>query len=426
MKFKSLLFLALLVGACQPTQKPLVEWVNPFIGTGGHGHTYPGPSSPFGMVQLSPDTRLEGWDGCGGYHYSDSFIYGFSHTHLSGTGISDYADVLLMPKSRELIFNNGADGQPGYRSSFTHQKESAQAGYYQVFLEDENINVELTATPRVGFHKYNYEKGDSAKLIIDLQHRDRVLDAQLQIIDSVTIRGYRYSSEWANDQRVHFYLKLSHPFQEVNFNNDSLIAGFEFGILDEPLKIKVALSPVDMIGAQQNMEAEVPHWDFQKAKQQVQSSWQKELSKIIVDGSSDDNKTIFYTSLYHSMLNPNLYIDVDGRYRGMDLEIHKDTVDNHYTIFSLWDTFRATHPLFTIIDQKRTNSFIRTLLRQYQQGGKLPIWELAANYTNCMIGYHSIPVIVDAYAKGIRDYDIDMALEAMVYSASLDTEGLEY
>ena len=258
MKFKSLLFLALLIGACQPAQKSLVEWVNPFIGTGGHGHTYPGPSSPFGMVQLSPDTRLEGWDGCGGYHYTDSYIYGFSHTHLSGTGISDYADVLLMPKSRELIFNNGADGQPGYRSSFSHDNENAQAGYYQVFLEDENINVELTATPRVGFHKYNYEKGDSAKLIIDLQHRDRVLDAQLQVIDSLTIRGYRYSSEWANDQRVHFYLKLSHPFQELSFNNDSLIAGFEFGILDEPLQIKVAISPVDMLGAQQNMEAEVP------------------------------------------------------------------------------------------------------------------------------------------------------------------------
>ena len=426
MKFKSLLFLALLIGACQPAQKSLVEWVNPFIGTGGHGHTYPGPSSPFGMVQLSPDTRLEGWDGCGGYHYTDSYIYGFSHTHLSGTGISDYADVLLMPKSRELIFNNGADGEPGYRSSFSHDNENAQAGYYQVFLEDENINVELTATPRVGFHKYNYEKGDSAKLIIDLQHRDRVLDAQLQVIDSLTIRGYRYSSEWANDQRVHFYLKLSHPFQELSFNNDSLIAGFEFGILDEPLQIKVAISPVDMLGAQQNMEAEVPHWDFQKAKQQVQASWEKELSKITVQGRSDDNKTIFYTSLYHSMLNPNLYIDVDGRYRGMDLEIHKDTIDKHYTIFSLWDTFRATHPLFTIIDQKRTNSFIRTLLRQYQQGGKLPIWELAANYTNCMIGYHSIPVIVDAYAKGIRDYDTEMALEAMVYSATLDSEGLEY
>jgi len=423
---KYLLFLALLIGACQPSQKPLVQWVNPFIGTGGHGHTYPGSSYPFGMVQLSPDTRLEGWDGCGGYHYTDSFIYGFSHTHLSGTGISDYADILLMPKSRDIIFNNGADGHSGYRSSFSHEYEHAEAGYYQVFLQDENVNVELTTTARVGFHKYNFENGDSARLIIDLHHRDRVLSAQIQIVDSVTLKGYRYSSEWANDQRVHFYLKLSHPFQQLTFDSDSLIAGLEFGILQEPLKIKVALSPVDMLGAQKNMETEIPHWDFQKVRKEVQNKWEKELSKIKVKGRSDDQKTIFYTALYHSMLNPNIYTDIDGRYRGMDLEIYKDSSDTQYTIFSLWDTFRATHPLLTIIDQERTNSFIRTLLRQYQQGGKLPIWELSANYTNCMIGYHSIPVIVDAYVKGIRDYDIETALEAMIYSASLDDDGLEF
>ncbi len=423
---KYLLLIVIFIGACQPIQKPLVEWVNPFIGTGGHGHTYPGSSSPFGMVQLSPDTRLEGWDGCGGYHYSDSLIYGFSHTHLSGTGVSDYADILLMPKSRDIVFNNGANGKKGYRSSFSHNNESAEAGYYQVFLQNENINVELTATPRVGVHKYTFEKGDSAKLIIDLQHRDKILEANLEIVDSVTLKGFRYSSQWAEDQRVHFYLKLSYPFQKLSFNNDSLIAGLEFGELQEPLIVKVGLSPVDALGAQQNLNTEVPHWDFQLVRQEVQNEWEKELSKIKVEGRSDEQKTIFYTALYHSMLNPNLYTDVDGRYRGMDLEIHQDTSDNQYTIFSLWDTFRATHPLFTIIDQKRTNSFIRTLLRQYQQGGKLPIWELAGNYTNCMIGYHSIPVIVDAYVKGIREFDIDLALQAMMHSALLDEDGLNY
>lgn len=425
MKFKIALILVVLFSACQTKEKKLVEWINPFIGTGGHGHTYPGATSPFGMVQLSPDTRLDGWDGCGGYHYSDSIIYGFSHTHLSGTGVSDYADVLLMPKSRKITFHNGSDGKAGYRSSFSHQNESAQAGYYQVYLSDEKVNVELTATSRVGFHNYHFEQGDTAKLIIDLKHRDKLIDAKLEVVDSVTLRGFRYSSQWAEEQRVHFYMRFSTPFKNIQFHTDSLIAGVSFGV-QKNLKVKVALSAVDMEGAQKNMEAEIPDWDFDKTRKLVQSNWEKELGKIKVYGRSDEKKTIFYTALYHSLLNPNLYIDVDGRYLGMDMNIHKDTTDNHYTVFSLWDTFRATHPLFTLIDQKRTNSFIRTLLRQYKQGGKLPIWELAANYTNCMIGYHAIPVIVDAYMKGIKDYDTNLAMDAMVYSAYLDSEGLEF
>jgi predicted alpha-1,2-mannosidase len=330
-----------------------------------------------------------------------------------------------MPKSRDLIFNNGANGELGYRSLFSHENESAQAGFYQVFLQEENINVELTATPRVGFHHYDFASGDTAKLILDLRHRDKILDSKIEVVDSFTLQGFRYSSEWATDQRIHFYIQFSEPFKHLVFDEDSLVAGFNFGV-QSFLNVKVALSAVDVQGAKKNMQSEIPHWDFEKTKNQVQNTWEKELGKINVYGRSDDQKTIFYTALYHSLLNPNIYIDVDGRYRGMDLEIHKDTIDNHYTIFSLWDTFRATHPLFTLIDQNRTNQFIRTLLRQYQQGGKLPIWELAANYTNCMIGYHAIPVIVDAYVKGIRDYDEQLALQAMVHSASLDSEGLEF
>ena len=424
---KKIYFLTLvLFVACQPTEKRFIDYVNPFIGTGGHGHTYPGAASPFGMVQLSPDSRLEGWDGCGGYHYSDSVIYGFSHTHLSGTGISDYADVLLMPTTGELLLTNGADGSQGYNSSFSHDKEIAQAGFYQVHLEDYGVEVELTVSPRSGFHRYTFPNDDEAQVVLDLDHRDKLTDVYLEQVDSVTFKGYRYSHEWATDQRIHFYAQFSSPIQDVTYRSDSLVVGLKFGKLDNPLLVKVGISAVDILGAQQNVEQEIPHWDFDKTKHTVQNAWESNLSKIQVHGRDEDHKTVFYTALYHSLLNPNIYIDVDGRYRGMDMNIHQDSTDNHYTIFSLWDTFRATHPLFTLIEQEKTNEFIRTFLRQYQQGGKLPIWELAANYTNCMIGYHAIPVIADAYAKCIRDYDVERAMDAMIYSANLDTDGLEF
>lgn len=419
-------FIIVIFAACQTTEKQLIDYVNPFIGTGGHGHTYPGAASPFGMVQLSPDSRLEGWDGCGAYHYSDSVIFGFSHTHLSGTGISDYADVLLMPTTGELLLNNGADGTDGYGSSFSHDNELAQPGFYQVQLDDYNIGVELTVSPRAGFHRYTFPKNVAAQIVLDLDHRDKLRAVFLEQVDSVTFRGYRYSNQWATDQRIHFYAQFSAPIQDLVYRSDSLVVGMKFGELDAPLLVKVGISAVDMLGAQQNLEAEIPHWDFEKIKQSVQYAWETKLSKIQVHGRDENHKTIFYTALYHSLLNPNLYTDLDGRYRGMDMQIHQDSTDNHYTIFSLWDTFRATHPLFTLIEQEKTNEFIRTFLRQYRQGGKLPIWELAANYTNCMIGYHAIPVIADAYAKGIRDYDIEEAMDAMIYSANLDSEGLEY
>jgi len=424
---KKLLYLStLFLLACQTQEQNIINYVDPFIGTGGHGHTYPGAASPFGMVQLSPDSRLTGWDGCGGYHYSDSILYGFSHTHLSGTGISDYADVLLMPTTGALKLHNGADGNPGYASRYSHKNETAQAGYYQVFLEDYTINVELTVSPRTGFHRYTYPDDKNAQVILDLEHRDRLTDVHLEVVDSSTIRGYRHSTEWAQDQRLFFYARFSSPILQTHFRNDSLVLGLDFGKLDKALLVKVGISAVDMLGAQQNVDTEIPHWDFYAIKNQTQSLWQKSLSKIKVFDRNEDYKTIFYTALYHSMLNPNLYSDVDGRYRGMDLEVHQDSTDNHYTVFSLWDTFRATHPLFSIIEQDRTNQFIRTLLRQYQQGGKLPIWELAANYTNCMIGYHAIPVIADAFVKGIRGYDLDLAMEAMLHRANLDSEGLNH
>ncbi len=426
MTLKRILFFLFLVCllSCKNENKNPIDYVNPFIGTGGHGHTYPGATTPFGMVQLSPDSRLDGWDGCGGYHYSDSIIYGFSHTHLSGTGVSDYGDILLMPTTGELFLNNGANENPGYSSKFSHENEKAEAGYYNVLLEDYNIFAELTVSQRVGFHKYTFPKNEQAQIILDLAHRDKVLDSKIEIIDSTTLQGFRHSSNWAENQQLHFYIQLPEPFSAVVSNENGEVMGFKFRKLTKPLLIKVGISAVSTEGAKANMLAEIPHWDFQQTKIEAQQLWGKALSKIQVEGKSETQKEIFYTALYHSLLNPNLFVDVDGNYLGTDLKIHH-TDDEHYTVFSLWDTFRATHPLFTLIEQKRTAAFIRTFLRQFKEGGQLPIWELAANYTGCMIGYHAIPVIADAYAKGIRDFDADLALEAMVHSAMQDDLGLK-
>jgi len=444
MKKTYLILLSILLISCQENKEDLVKYVNPFIGTGGHGHTYPGVSAPFGMVQLSPDTRLEGWDGCGGYHFSDSIIYGFSHTHLSGTGISDYADVLLMPTTGKIQLTNGVDevkinnapiNDLGYASKFSHKNEIAQAGYYQVLLDDYNINVELTSSIRTGVHRYTYPKNEDANVILDLKHRDKLLDYKINIIDSQTITGFRHSTEWARDQRIYFTLKFSIPFlnpttseAEHNsdyegFNNEKNVLALAFGKISEPLEIKASISAVDIDGAIGNL-SEISDWDFDKVKTEAQNTWENELKKIEITTNSKSKKEIFYTALYHSSLNPNTYNDLNGNYLGMDFQKHS-TEDKHYTIFSLWDTFRATHPLFTIINIEKTNEFIRTLLRQYQDGGRLPIWELAANYTDCMIGYHAIPVIVDAYIKGIRDWDANLALEAMINSAQNDKFGLE-
>ena len=432
MKKKNLLFILItLTISCNNINTP-IKYVNTFIGTGGHGHTYPGVSLPFGMMQLSPDTRLEGWDGCGGYHYTDSIIYGFSHTHLSGTGISDYGDVLLMPTSGEVNLSNGVIesknsnkqiNELGYSSKFSHNNEKSEPGYYQVFLEDYDINVELTTSLRSGIHKYSYSKKDNANLILDLKHRDKLLKHNINIIDSMTISGFRYSDEWAREQRVYFLIKLSHPFINYTLNNEKNILGLTFGKLKKPLVTKVSISAVDSLGAIENFN-EIVNLGFNQTKKNAQAIWNNQLNKIQIKTKSKEKKEIFYTALYHSFLAPNTYNDINGNYNGMDLKKH-NSPDNHYTVFSLWDTFRASHPLFTILETKKTNEFIRTLLRQFQDGGKLPIWELAGNYTDCMIGYHAIPVIVDAYIKGIRDYDTDMALNAMVLSAESNTHGLK-
>lgn len=402
------------------------ELVNPFIGTGGHGHTYPGATMPFGMVQLSPDTRLEGWDGCSGYHYTDSVIYGFSHTHLSGTGVSDYGDILLTPFQLDgnLSFEEAMTYQKT-TSSFLKSSEEAKPGKYQVKLEDFDVDVQLTATPRVGIHNYTFNKEGDNRFLLNLNHRDKVLESKINIENNNTISGYRISQAWANKQQVYFVIHFSSPFTELKFDEEQdLLAQLSFA--ENKVKVKVALSSTSIDGARKNMNIEADHWDFEEYERIAQSTWEQALNKVEVSGNDQDKLSIFYSALYHTMIAPNLISDVDGRYRGMDGEVHHNPRTPTYTIFSLWDTFRATHPLYTIIEQDRTKAFINTFLSQYQQGGKLPVWELAANETNCMIGYHSVSVITDAYNKGITGFNTKLALEAMKSSAESDEFGLGY
>ena len=413
-----------------PENTDLISYVNPFVGTGGHGHTYPGATMPFGMMQLSPDTRLEGWDGCSGYHYTDQHIYGFSHTHLSGTGILDYGDVLLMP-TNEVVFNNGADGNKGYRSSFSHDNEVASPGYYAVHLDDTKIDVSLTVSERSGIHQYTFPQGSEQIVILDLVHRDLVIDSGLDLIDEVNVRGYRFSNAWARDQRIFFDMVFSRPYKDVVVENDlltgkSVRAAFIFDPSESnEVEIRVGISAVDQSGALQNRKHELDDKSFEDVLQIAENTWEQHLNKIVVETYDEEDKYIFYTSFYHTMLAPNLFQDVDGRYKGMDMKIHQDQETDYYTVFSLWDTYRATHPLYTLIDQDRTNHFIRTFINKYEEGGIMPIWDLAANYTNTMIGYHAVPVIADAYQKGIRDYDVAKAFEAMKHSATRDHHGLE-
>ena len=412
-------------------EKNLISYVNAFIGTDGHGHTYPGATMPFGMMQLSPDTRLDGWDGCSGYHYSDNEIYGFSHTHLSGTGILDYGDVLLMPTNKQ-VFNNGADGNPGYKSTFSHENETAEPGFYKVHLEDTNIDVELTVSKRSGVHKYQFPSVENQFVILDLLHRDEVLDAKIERISDTELSGFRFSKSWADDQRLYFTLKTSHPFNDVlqsppkqGMPGAQKIALNFINPNNEPIFIKIGISAVDVEGAKKNLEAEIGNQTFEQVKKKAQDFWEKQLEKIVLEDTNEDNKTNFYTSLYHVSIAPNLYQDVDGRYRGMDLKIHETKDFDYYTVFSLWDTYRAAHPLYTIIEQDRTNDFINTFLAKYDEGGIMPIWDLAGNYTHCMIGYHAVPVIADAYLKGIKNYDVEKAFTAMKHSATRDKLGLD-
>jgi predicted alpha-1,2-mannosidase len=387
--------------------KDILQYVNPFIGTGGHGHTYPGATLPFGMVQLSPDTRLNGWDGCSGYHDSDTIVYGFSHTHLSGTGIEDYCDVLFMPTTCNTRNNNGADGNEGYRSVFQKKNERASPAFYRTILDDSGIEVELTATTRVGFHHYKYPKNvTDANVVIDLAHRDNILESDFRIINDYEVEGFRVSEAWAKKQYIYFVARFSEPIFKRDVQNNIHTLGIRFPKGKHDLLVKVGISAVNCEGARENIDAEIPNWDFENTKKEGQAVWQKALSQIEIEGGTNDQKTTFYTALYHTLIVPNNYTDVDGHYRAMDGYIYAVRPKRtYYTVFSLWDTYRAAHPLYTILCPDRVNDFVYTFLDDHEKSGALSMWPLAGNETWCMIGNHSIPVIVDAYQKGIRDFN---------------------
>ncbi len=424
---------AISLPSCKSGKTPS-DYVNPFIGTDAHGHTYPGATVPFGMVQLSPQTRLDGWDGCSGYHYSDSIIYGFTHTALSGTGVSDYGDILLMPMTGGPAWQNKL-----YSSSFNKKTEIASAGYYSVRLAKYDILAELTTTTRVGMHRYTYPESADAGLLLDLQHRDRVLESSIEFISDTELRGMRRSTNWAKDMVWYFHLKSSKPFSQMLIAPDdmaqpglmsakgtNLKAWLGFSTTKgETVEIKVALSAIDMDGADINLKAEADTLHFDAALMQAQQQWRNILNRFKVSGGTSDQLTAFYTAVYHSYIQPNTYMDADRRYRAMDHQVYTAADFDNYTVFSLWDTYRAWHPLMTILEPERTNQFVRTMLNMYDKGGLLPIWELSANETWCMIGNHSIPVIVDAWMKDIRGFDGNKALEAMLFSSTREHFGLD-
>jgi len=416
-------------GTALHAQSNLTSLVNPFVGTGGHGHTFPGAVVPFGMVQVSPDTRIDGsWDGCGGYHHSDSIIFGFSHTHLSGTGVSDFGDILLMPTQIEKPSFTHTD----YASKFTHANELAKPGFYSVNLIRHGINVALTASTRAAFHEYTFSKNGTHQIVLDLLHRDKLLDGKIKTINNRTISGYRRSEAWAKDQYVYFRIEFSKEFVLVKVPDNAKVgvpvhvAHYIFNTKKgEKIQVKVGISSVDEEGAKRNLMAEIPHWDFNKTKQDADDFWQKELSKIKVKGGTKTEREIFYTALYHCFIHPSTASDVDGRYRGRDHKIYQDTSFIYYSVFSLWDTFRALHPLFNLVQPERNVDFIKTFLAQYKQVGRMPMWELASNETDCMIGYHSVSVIADALAKGNNQFDQKLALEAALGTAKNHAYGAQ-
>ena len=412
----------------------ITKYVNPFIGTGAidgglSGNNYPGATSPFGMIQLSPDTsEAPNWGDASGYDYNRSTIFGFSHTRLSGTGASDLIDVTLMPTS---------SGRTS--STFTHDEEKASPGYYQVMLKDENINVELTTTQRNGIHRYQYPAGKDAEVILDMDHSAdkgswgrRIINAQIRILNDHAVEGYRIITGWAKLRKIYFYMEFSSPILTSTLrdggrvhentavvNGTNLHGCFRFGKLNgKPLTCKVALSSVSMENARQNMEQEAPHWDFDRYMAAADADWEKQLGKIEIKGT-EVQKEIFYTALYHTMIQPNIMSDVNGEYMAADYTARKvGDNETHYTTFSLWDTFRASHPLYTLLEPERVTDFVKSMIRQYEYYGYLPIWQLWGQDNYCMIGNHSIPVITDAILKGIPGIDVEKAYEA-VYNSSV-------
>ena len=418
-------------------KQDLAQYVNPFVGTGGHGHTYPGAIAPFGMIQNSPDTRTDSWDGCSGYHISDTTILGFSLTHLTGTGCNDYGDFRFAPVTGKPSFDSKE-----YSSSFKHENEVAKAAYYSVILDDYNIKVELTAGERVAMQRYTFPQTNDAHIIVELQESntsaETIYESFITIESDNAISGFRRTGQWAKDQYLYFYAEFSKPFTGYGICSDNienpnmkhaegkdLQAWLDFDATDgNPIVMRVATSAVDVEGAKKNLASELNDFDFDALTAKTYQQWNDELNRIQINTVvNEEDKDIFYTSLYHCFVVPNLFSDVDGRYRAHDKKVYQSDKPR-YTVFSLWDTFRTEHPLLTLIQRERSIDIINTFINNYETGGLLPVWELAANETNCMIGYHAIPVIADAYFCGLEGIDYEKALEAMVKTAREDQFGL--
>ncbi len=459
-----ILLLLISLNTMAQNKNDLIKYINPLIGTERMGHTFPGATVPFGSVQLSPETDtipmlVDGkyqkrvYEYCAGYQYEDKTIVGFTHTHFNGTGHSDLGDFLIMPTIGELQLNPGTadDPESGFRSVFSHNNEKVEANYYSVKLDDDNILAELTTSTRVGFHQYTFPKSNDAHIILDMMYNIYNYDGKnvwsyIRVNDDQTIVGYRQTNGWAKNRKVFFAAKFSKPFKTYGYKNFSknepyigfwrrfnvyenfpemaghdIRAHFDFDTeTNEKIQIKFAISPVSMEGALNNLQTEVPHWDFEKVKTDGQNAWQRELEKVRVDMLSESDKINFYTSLYHAFINPTIYQDVDGKYMGLDQNVHTANGFTNYTTFSLWDTYRALHPLFTVLQPKRANDMIQSMLAHYNQSAHkmLPVWSHYANENWCMTGYHSVSVLADAIVKNMHTFDANKALEACVTTAN--------
>ena len=427
--------------ACAPQNKESVEYVDPFVGTGFHGHTYPGATVPFGSIQLSPDTRRGNWDACSGYHYSDSTLLGFSHTHLSGTGCIDLGDLLLRPTTQDV--NLKREGDIYLPAAFSHRSEEARPGYYKVELDQENIKVELTSTLYAGMHRYTYANAKDAAVLIDLNHmlsdEEYIYESSLKQTEPTELVGMRKTRAWVDNQYVYFVIQFSKPIQSMQWVSDkkfltdvtemtgrNLQGVAHFGAEKEVIA-KVGLSAVSVENARENLTHDIPAFDFDLVAQQASNTWKDALNGIHVEGGTDGQRTNFFSAWYHALVVPNTVNDVNGQYRRHDGQIAKIEAGHQaYSTFSIWDTFRAWHPLMTLTNADRVNDMVNSMLAMYDTTGELPIWPLSSGETRCMIGYHSVSVIADAYMKGIRGFDAEKALEAMVKSSNINKKGSDY
>lgn len=452
MNKKSLLFvpvLSLCLASCGSSQKgqemeDLTQFVDPCIGTGGHGHVFYGANVPYGFIQLGPTSIPQSWDWVSGYHVSDSTVIGFPHTHLSGTGIGDLHDINVMPVVGEVTYSRGdaSSYETGLWSYSDRSKEVVTPGYYRTHLSRYNVDVELTATKRVGFHKYTFLGSESPAIVFDMVNGgcwDKTTEAVIRVVNDSTVSGYRYSKGWADDQRVFFRAEFSRKFDNVEFIvNDSvkegdmakgaqLFARVNFAAGNkEPVYMKVALSPTSEEGAQLNMQTELSGWDFEKTIADAKAAWNKELNKVKVYTTDEASKKIFYTSLYHTLFAPSEFCDVNGDYYGADKQMHKGEGFVNYTTFSLWDTYRAAQPLMTILHPEKMSDVINTMLHIHQQQGKLPVWHLMGCETNCMVGNPGVPVVADAILKDIKGFDTELAFKALKESSMLPERGMEH